>query len=83
LSSGIQPGPLANFPKWKELGPFVKKGAKALTLCVPLTCKRKKAVANGDGTEQEEEQPGDVFSLREFQFQILAFSSADEGTEQA
>ena len=35
---GIQPGPLATFPKWKGLGPHVKKGEKALTLCMPLTC---------------------------------------------
>jgi antirestriction protein ArdC len=55
FARGIQPGPLATFPKWKQLGRFVIKGAKALTLCVPLICKRKKAVANGDGTEQEEE----------------------------
>jgi N-terminal domain of anti-restriction factor ArdC len=27
---GIQPGPLATFPKWKELGRHVKKGEKAL-----------------------------------------------------
>ena len=55
FARGIQPGALATFPKWKQLGRFVTKGAKALTLCVPLTCKRKKAVANGDGTEQEQE----------------------------
>ncbi len=30
----IQPGPLATFPKWKELGRYVKKGEKALTLCI-------------------------------------------------
>jgi hypothetical protein len=41
---GIQPGPLATFPRWKELGRHVKKGEKALTLCMPLTCKRAKAV---------------------------------------
>ena len=29
---GIQPGPLATFPKWRELGRHVKKGEKALTL---------------------------------------------------
>ena len=43
---GIQPGPLATFPKWKELG---------LTLCMPLTWKRNRTVMKEDGTEQEEE----------------------------
>jgi len=52
---GIQPGPLATFPKWKEQGRFVRKGEKALTLCMPLTCKRTKMVKNDDGTDQEEE----------------------------
>jgi hypothetical protein len=36
---GIQPGPLATFPRWKERGRYVRKGEKALTLCMPVTCK--------------------------------------------
>ena len=39
---GLKPGPLATFPKWKELGRHVRKGEKALTLCMPLTLKRKR-----------------------------------------
>ena len=38
---GITLGPLATFPRWKELGRHVRKGEKALTLCMPLTLKRK------------------------------------------
>ena len=52
---GIAPGPLATFPKWNELGRHVRKGEKALTLCLPLTCKRTKTVTKEDGAEQEEE----------------------------
>jgi hypothetical protein len=37
----IQPGPLATFPAWKERGRHVKKGQKALTLCMPITVKRR------------------------------------------
>lgn len=37
---GIQPGPIATFPRWKELGRFVRKGEKAIELCQPVTCKR-------------------------------------------
>jgi antirestriction protein ArdC len=51
---GIQPGPLATFPKWKELGHSVKKGEKAIMLCMPVTCKRTKAVVSADGVEKEE-----------------------------
>jgi N-terminal domain of anti-restriction factor ArdC len=51
----IQPGPLATWPKWKELGRNVKKGEKALTLCMPVNCKRTRTVTKEDGTEQDEE----------------------------
>jgi antirestriction protein ArdC len=51
---GIQPGPLATFPKWKNLGRSVKKGEKAITLCMPITCKRTKEEIAQDGTRQEE-----------------------------
>lgn len=40
LERGIQPGPLATFQRWKELGRHVKRGEKALTLCMPVTVKR-------------------------------------------
>ena len=36
---GIEPGPLASFRRWKELGRHVKKGEKALTLCMPIQIK--------------------------------------------
>lgn len=32
LQRGIQPGPIATFQRWKELGRHVKRGEKALTL---------------------------------------------------
>lgn len=38
---GILPGPIATFPRWKELGRYVRKGEKAIVLCMPVTCKRK------------------------------------------
>jgi antirestriction protein ArdC len=39
----IEPGPIATFPRWKELGRHVRKGEKALTLCMPITVKATKA----------------------------------------
>ena len=38
---GLEPGPMATYPKWKELSRHVRKGEKALTLCMPITIKRK------------------------------------------
>jgi antirestriction protein ArdC len=48
---GIQPGALATYPKWKELGRYVRKGEKALVLCQPVTRKRaEKDPATGEET---------------------------------
>jgi hypothetical protein len=38
---GIAPGPLATFHSWKEKGRYVRKGERALTLCMPITVKSK------------------------------------------
>jgi hypothetical protein len=38
---GMRPGPLATFPAWKDRGRFVRKGEKALTLCMPITCESR------------------------------------------
>jgi hypothetical protein len=32
----IEPGPIHTFLGWKECGRFVKKGEKAITLCMPV-----------------------------------------------
>ena len=40
---GLQPGPMATYPRWRALGRQVKKGEKAITLCMPITVKRKQA----------------------------------------
>ena len=51
---GLKPGPMATFPRWKELGRHVRKGEKALTLCMPITLKRRNdADADTDGADSE------------------------------
>ncbi len=49
LGRGIQPGPIATFQRWKELGRYVRRGEKAITLCRPVTVKR--TTATDDGSE--------------------------------
>ena len=46
----LEPGPMATYPRWKELGRYVRKGEKALTLCMPITIKRQ-AEATDDHAE--------------------------------
>jgi antirestriction protein ArdC len=38
---GIPVGPIHTFRGWRELGRYVKKGEKAITLCMPVLVKRK------------------------------------------
>lgn len=45
---GITPGPIATYPGWQAKGRQVKRGEKAITLCMPITSKRK---AEADGEE--------------------------------
>src|SRR5438093_12985859 len=47
LARGIQPGPMATFPRWKELGRHVRKGEMALTLCQPVTVIRPADAEDG------------------------------------
>ena len=47
----LEPGPMATYPRWKELGRHVRKGEKAITLCMPITIKRKAETTNDDTEE--------------------------------
>jgi antirestriction protein ArdC len=50
LAHGIQPGPMATFPRWKELSRYVRKGEKAITLCQPVTVRR--TTSSDDGSDE-------------------------------
>lgn len=52
-SRGIAPGPIATFMGWKDKARFVKKGEKALVLCMPVTGK-KTVERHNDETGQDE-----------------------------
>lgn len=41
LQREIVPGPIATFMGWKEKGRSVRKGEKAIALCMPITVKRR------------------------------------------
>jgi antirestriction protein ArdC len=47
---------MATFVRWKELGRHVRRGEKAITLCQPVTLKRK--------TEQEQPEAEEQFITR-------------------
>ena len=57
---GIEPGPINTFPRWQTLGRVVKRGEKALTLCMPLTRKRRNEQTD-ENEERSEEQTYTTF----------------------
>jgi antirestriction protein ArdC len=49
----LEVGPLASYNNWKKLGRFVKKGQKAITLCMPITVKRTEKDQDGAEVERQ------------------------------
>jgi antirestriction protein ArdC len=52
----ITPGPIATFMGWKDKGRYVRKGERAIVLCMPVTCKRKARDEQPIGEEGEGEK---------------------------
>jgi len=38
---GLEPGPISTYPGWQAKGRQVKRGERAIMLCMPVTSKRK------------------------------------------
>ncbi len=55
---GIQPGAIKTFPGWQALGRNVKRGERALVLCMPITGKRRN---ENDNTGSDEPQTYTAF----------------------
>jgi hypothetical protein len=61
LARGIEPGPIHTFRGWLDLGRHVKRGEKAIILCMPVTVRQKQnertlglqPVRVGDGAERQ------------------------------
>jgi hypothetical protein len=74
---GIQPGPINTFPKWQTLGRVVKRGEKALTLCMPLT--RKHRNDESDESSETKEQTYTTFAHKARWFVISQTSGNELG----
>jgi hypothetical protein len=72
LERKIDIGPIHTFKGWLNIGRHVKKGEKAITLCMPVQVKRKRSkpkldsetVRVGDDAERQLTGPGGVVSER-------------------
>jgi antirestriction protein ArdC len=74
---GLQPGPIATFVRWKELGRHVRKGEKALTLCMPVTCKAKHPTRDDHGNDTEQETTFTRFVYRNNWFVLAQTEGAE------
>jgi antirestriction protein ArdC len=74
---GIPLGPIASFNRWKELGRHVKRGEKAITLCMPVTCKRTFKEQGPDGAEIESEVAFKRFVFRRNWFMLAQTDGAE------
>src|SRR6476620_3173138 len=67
---GIALGPIASFNRWKDLGRYVKRGEKAIELCMPVTMKRTGKEQGSDGNETETEVAFKLFVFRRNWFML-------------
>ncbi len=63
---GLHPGPINTFPKWQALGRYVKRGERALTLCMPITSKRRGEESDNDESNGEGTFTSFVYKARWF-----------------
>ncbi len=67
----ILPGPLKTYPGWQALGRNVKRGERALVLCMPITRKRR------DETANEETNDAKTFTGFMYRARWFALSQTD------
>lgn len=77
MMRGIPVGPIACFNKWKELGRHVKKGQKAIALCMPISRKGRKTEKDAAGNDVEIEFSYTRFIFRNNWF-VLAQTDGKE-----
>jgi antirestriction factor ArdC-like protein/uncharacterized protein DUF955 len=78
---GLVPGPINTFPGWQELGRTVKRGERALTLCMPITRKaRDEEAQETEGQRGERTFTSFVYKPRWF---VVSQTVGDEFTPPA
>ena len=73
---GIPLGPIASFNRWKELGRHVKRGERAIELCMPITMKRTVKEQGEDGKDIENEIAFKRFVFRRNWFMLAQTDGA-------
>ncbi|MBW8075257.1 MULTISPECIES: ArdC family protein [Metallibacterium] len=56
--------PIASFNRWRELGRVVRRGSKALQMCMPVTVKAKADKAKADDSTEQDDNRRVLFVVR-------------------
>jgi hypothetical protein len=76
----IPSGPIATFMGWKVKGRYVRKGEKAIVLCMPVTCKRKPADQPADTSGPDADQQPETFTRFGYRPNWFVLSQTDGQT---
>jgi hypothetical protein len=78
---GLEPGPINTFPGWQALGRTVKRGERALILCMPITrkCRNEEAEETDQGDERNGERTFTSFMHKPRWF-VISQTIGDEFT---
>jgi hypothetical protein len=74
---GLEPGPINTFPGWQALGRCVRRGERALILCMPITRKHRDEEASGNTDEANGEHTYTAFVHKPRWF-VISQTTGDE-----
>ena len=75
---GISPGPIATYKRWHELGHQVRKGEKALTLCMPVTRKTRRNARNEEQDPAGDKETFYTFFVYRARWFVLSQTEGDD-----
>ena len=75
---GLEPGPINTFPGWQALGRNVKRGERALMLCMPIT-RRVRDEESPDSESENHERTFTTFTYKPHWF-VISQTVGDEFT---
>src|SRR5262249_12121134 len=77
---GLEPGPINTFPGWQALGRTVKRGERALILCMPITRKVREAQESNDKTSEGDDERTFTSFMHKPRWFVISQTIGDEFT---
>jgi hypothetical protein len=77
---GLEPGPINTFPGWQALGRTVKRGERALILCMPITRKVRDEQSETDQSDSENGERSFTSFMHKARWFVISQTIGDEFT---